>query len=109
MYFDAVSRSAYADVDSGEAVEDKNDENENKSLFEKIVDTLFEIDPDPSADGVAFYRYDAKAVHDGYVAVDDPAALVGGATQAYVRDEKGAYQKVTVVTVPGALMQQNIL
>ena len=102
MYFDAVSRSAYADVDSGEVVEDKNDENENKSLFEKIVDTLFEIDPDPRADGVAFYRYDAKAVHDGYVAVDDPAALVGGATQAYVRDEKGAYQKVTVVTVPGA-------
>ena len=28
MFFDAVSRSAYADVDSGEAVEDKNDENE---------------------------------------------------------------------------------
>ena len=110
MYFDAVSRTAYADVDSGEAVEDKNDEMDdaNKSEVDKVVGIKFEETADRPViadDGTAqeFFRFNENLVHDGYSAIDG-AAIDGYVTsdanpapaQAYFKGADGTYVKATL-------------
>ena len=109
MFFDAVSRSAYADVDSGEAVEDKNDENETKDPTEEAVGKRFELEADLSAGGVTFYKRvigeDNAETFEPVSAADALAVQNGGngvaGTQLYVQqgtDGAGnpAYVPVTV-------------
>ena len=111
MYYDAVARSAYADVDSGEAVEDKNDDNANKPLAEQVVGTRFEIDEDPLTEGTTFYRFDESLVSDGYVAIAEgdlgsyvaPEPVEGeeapAAPEVYIKSADGKTAKVTIVAV----------
>ncbi len=70
MYYDAVSRTAYADVNSGEPVTPGDDPNDvNKPIVEQVVGKLFELEggADPTVDGYEFFVRDMSVKNDGYV------------------------------------------
>ena len=93
MYYDAVSRAAYADVMSGEAVEDKNEADANKSPLEQAVGKKFELAADKSAFDTTLYSFDEKDVCDGYLTI--PEANLG----SYVYDEDTPEASKTTVYV----------
>ncbi|WP_304427456.1 hypothetical protein, partial [uncultured Adlercreutzia sp.] len=125
MFYDAVSRSAYADVDSGEAVEENNDL-EEKSVLEQAVGKKYEDGPDPSIEGVQFYRYNEDDVFDGYTAIAEsdlenflpvePVTPEPGEdgttpepepapdpTPVWMKESDGSYTKVFLTTLDGAI------